>query len=61
MMDLYDPRTALPPGFVLTRDFETALFAAYANAGAPLTQAQAITACGTPPAYPTSLRRMEGV
>jgi hypothetical protein len=54
----YDPSLALPPGFVRQRQYDDALYAAWqANGFQPLTSAQAIAACGTPPAVPTSLPR----
>ena len=53
----YDPCDALPPGFILQREFEDALALAWvANGFQPLTLAQAIAACGTPPVAPTSLK-----
>jgi len=49
----------LPAGFVLQRESEDALHAAFlANGKMPLSAAQAIAVCGTPPVYPTTLRRL---
>ena len=55
----YDPRCALPVGYVLDRDEETALFAAWAAAEyQPLTAAEAIAAVGPPLPVPTCLPRL---
>jgi hypothetical protein len=52
----YDFRTALPAGFVMTRELEAALWGAFvANSFQPISAAQAIAACGTPPTAPASL------
>lgn len=57
---LYDPTLALPPGFIRQRAFDDALEAAWAaNGNQPLTLAQAIAACGTPPPAPTTLKTPE--
>lgn len=54
----YDPALALPPGFIRQRATDDALAAAWAQNGyQPLTPAQAIAACGTPPACPATLPR----
>lgn len=59
--DHYDVHTAMlqyAPGFVMSRDIETALLAQYAaNGYTPLTQAQVLAITGTPPAFPTGLKR----
>jgi hypothetical protein len=60
--DHYDVHTALlqyAPGFVMTRDLEAALLAQYAaNGYTPLTQGQVLAITGTPPAFPTGLKRL---
>lgn len=53
----YDPRDALPPGVLLTRDNEAALVAAYIAQGTPLTPAEGVAIAGPSPPYPTGLPR----
>lgn len=56
--DIHTPLLQFAPGVVMTRDIETALLAQYAaNGYTPLTQAQVLAITGTPPAFPTGLKR----
>ena len=56
----YDPRDALPPGLLLSRDVELALIEAWiANGFQPLTPAQAVALLGVQPVFPSSLRCLD--
>jgi hypothetical protein len=58
----YDPRSALyqyAPGVVLTRAIEDAIIAQFiANGNAPLTQGQVLAITGTPPTFPSTIKKL---
>lgn len=61
MTALYDPRTALPRGLVMTRALEDGLMATWIGNGyTPLTANQVTTICGAAPVEPTTLKRYPG-